>query len=107
MSLQGGPALMYYFYEDQDGETEPGASARWTLLWHTPWRGITASHSADFGWIPSIDDAYLLQSKTALTFPLYKGLIAEIRLEYDKSGIDVGNKGDYDTEWIFALGYQW
>jgi len=106
-SLQGGPALMYYQYLDRDWQTEPGASLRWTMVWHTPWRGIEASHSGELGWIFSISDAYLFQSKTALTFPLYKGLIAELRLEYDRSGVDVGENGDYDSEWILALGYQW
>ena len=98
---------MYYQYLDRDWQTEPGANLRWTMVWHTPWRGIEASHSGELGWIFSISDAYLFQSKTALTFPLYKGLIAELRLEYDRSGVDVGENGDYDSEWILALGYRW
>lgn len=106
-SLQGGPALMYYEYLGQDWQAEPGANLRWTMVWHTPWHGIEASHSGELGWIFSISDAYLFQSKTALTFPLYKGLIAELRLEYDRSGVEVGDNGDYDNEWILALGYRW
>jgi hypothetical protein len=106
-SLQGGPALMYYQYLDRDWQTEPGSSVRWTMVWQTPWHGIEASHSGELGWIFSISDAYLFQSKTALTFPLYQGLVAELRLEYDRSGVDVGENGDYDSEWILALGYRW
>jgi hypothetical protein len=106
-SLQGGPALMYYQYLDQGWQTEPGANLRWTMAWHTPWHGIKASHSGELGWIFSISDAYLFQSRTALTFPLYQGLVAELRLEYDRSGVDVGENGDHDIEWILALGYQW
>jgi putative salt-induced outer membrane protein YdiY len=107
LSLQGGPALMYYYYIDQDGQTEPGANLRWTAAWQTPWRGITASHSGEVGWVFSIADAYLFQSKTSLTFPLYQGLIAELRLQYDKSGVSVTNSGNHDLEWILALGYKW
>jgi hypothetical protein len=89
------------------GQTEPGANLRWTAAWQTPWRGITASHSGEVGWVFSIADAYLFQSKTSLTFPLYQGLIAELRLQYDKSGVNVTNSGNHDLEWILALGYKW
>lgn len=91
----------------QYGQTEPGANVRWTAAWQTPWRGITASHSGEVGWVFSISDAYLFQSKTSLTFPLYQGLIAELRLEYDKFGVNVSDSGDHDLEWILALGYKW
>jgi hypothetical protein len=107
LSVQGGPALMHYFYNDQDGQTEPGASVRWTTAWQTPWRGITASHSGEIGLIFSISDAYLLQTKTGLTFPLYNGLVAEPRLDYDKSGVNVAGQGNHDMEWVLSLGYAW
>jgi hypothetical protein len=107
LSLQGGPALMYYQYQDQDWQAEPGMNLRWTLVWHTPWRGVEASHSGELGWIFSISDAYLFQSRTGISFPLYKGLIAEMRLDYDRSGVEVGNNGDHDMEWVLALGYKW
>jgi hypothetical protein len=107
LSLQGGPALMYYFYNGQAGQTKPGANMRWTASWQTPWRGITASHSGEIGWIFSISDAYLFQTKSGFTFPLYKGLVAELRLEYDKSGVNVADNGSHDMEWVLSLGYQW
>jgi hypothetical protein len=107
LSMQGGPALMYYQYQKQDWQAEPGASLRWTMVWHTLWRGVEVSHSGELGWIFSIADAYLFQSKTGLSFPLYKGLIAEVRLDYDRSGVEVGNSGDHDLEWVLALGYKW
>ncbi len=107
LSLQGGPALMYYQYQDRGWQTEPGASLRWTVVWDTPWRGVEASHSGELGWIFSISDAYLFQSKTGISFPLYQGLVAEMRLDYDRTGVEVGNNGDYDMGWVLALGYKW
>ncbi len=107
LSLQGGPALMYYQYQDQGWQAEPGSSMRWTVVWHTPWRGIEASHSGELGWIFAVSDAYLLQSRTGITVPLYNRLVAEMRLQYDRSGVEVGNNGDYDLEWVLALGYKW
>ena len=107
LSIQGGPALMYFHYVGQGWQTEPGANVRWTALWQTPWRGIEVSHSAELGWIFAVSDGYLFQSKTGLTFPLYQGLVAELRLDYDKAGVDVGKNGDTDTEWVLALGYRW
>lgn len=107
LSLQGGPAYMYYNYNDQGWEAEPGGNVRWTAVWNTPWRGITAYHTGELGWIFSVADAYLFQSKTALTFPLYKGLVAELRLEYDRTGATSITGSDYQTEWVLALGYHW
>lgn len=107
LSVQGGPALMYFHYQGQGWQTEPGSTVRWTAVWQTPWRGIEASHSGELGWIFTISDGYLFQSKTGLTFPLYQGLVAEFRLEYDRAGVNVNNRGDSDTEWVLALGYRW
>lgn len=107
LSLQGSPALMYFEYQDLGWQTEPGAQFTWSAVWHTPWRGIELSHSGDFGWVFSISDGYLFQSSTGFTFPLYQGLVAELRLEYDRSGIEVGDDGDYSTELVLALGYKW
>ncbi|MCB1687984.1 MAG: DUF481 domain-containing protein [Halioglobus sp.] len=107
LSIQSGPALMYFYYQNKGWQTEPGGNVRWTAVWHTPWRGIDLSHSGDFGWVFSISDGYLFQSKSGITVPLYKGLIAEMRLDYDRSGVQVGDNGDYDLSWVLALGYKW
>ena len=107
ISLQAGPALMYYYFEDKDGQLEPGSSMMWTMTWQTHWHDVEVSHSGELGWVFAISDGYLFQSKTALTLPLYKGLVAELRLEYDRAGVSVGSNGDYDLEWVMALGYNW
>ena len=106
LTLQAGPGIAYYFYNGQDGKTEPVAGTKWTLVWHTPWHGIEASHTGEFSQILSIADAYLFQSETGLSFPLYKGLIAQLRLDHDRSGVTIGDNGKYNTEWVLALGYK-
>lgn len=107
LSLQGGPVEMYYYYNDRDPELEPGAAVQWTLAWQTPWRGIEVSHSGDLGGIFSISNGYLLQSKTAVTFPLYEGLVAEVRLDYKRSGLSALDGKKYDMDLVLGLGYKW
>ena len=107
LTVQAGPGIGYYYYNGQDGKTEPVAGTRWTLVWHTPWRGIEASHTGEFSQLFSSADAYLFQSETGLSFPLYRGLIAQLRLDYDRSGVAIGDNGKYNTEWVLALGYKW
>jgi putative salt-induced outer membrane protein YdiY len=107
LSLQGGPIEMYYYYDDHDPDLEPGAASQWSVAWQTPWRGIQVSHSGDLGWVFSIEDGYLFQSKTGLTFPLYKGLIAEVRLDYKRAGLSALDGKKYDMEWVLGLGYKW
>ena len=107
LSLQGGPALMYYYYQDKGWQTEPGSNVRWTAVWQTPWRGIYMTHSGELGRVFSISDGYLFQSRTGVTVPLYQGLVAELRLDYDRSGVKVGDNGNYDMEWVLGLGYHW
>ena len=65
------------------------------------------THSGELGWVFSISDGYLFQSKTGVTVPLYQGLVAELRLDYDRSGVKVGDNGNYDMEWVLGLGYHW
>ncbi|MEZ5571126.1 MAG: DUF481 domain-containing protein [Halioglobus sp.] len=107
LSVQGGPVAMYYFYDDQDGKTEPGGNLHWSTVWHTPWRGVEASHSGDLGWVFSVSDGYLFQTKTALTIPLYQGLIGEVRLDYDRTGLNADNGKKYDLAWVLGVGYKW
>jgi hypothetical protein len=107
LSLQGGPIEMYYYYNDQNPELEAGAAMQWTTAWQTPWRGIDVSHSGDLGWVLSISDGYLLQTKTGVTVPLYQGLIAEVRLDYKRTGLSALDGKKYDMEWILGLGYKW
>ncbi len=107
LSLQGGPIEMYYYYNDRDPQFEPSAAMQWTLSWQAPWRGVVLTHSGDLGWVFSIEDGYLFQSKTGLTFPLYQGLIAEVRLDYDRTGLSALDGKDYDMEWVLGLGYKW
>ena len=107
LSLQGGPVEMYYQFDEQGWATEPGANAHWALTWQTPWHGIQASHSGDLGWVFSIEEGYLIQTKTGLTFPLYGGLIGEIRVDYDLTGLSAIDGSKYDLEWILGVGYKW
>lgn len=107
LSLQGGPAEVYYFYGDHDGRFDAGAYMNWSAIWDTPWQGMQFSHRGELGWIFAIADAYHFQSKTGFSLPLYKGLIAELRLDYDRTGVQIDNNGNYDMEWVLALGYRW
>ncbi|MCB1690769.1 MAG: DUF481 domain-containing protein [Halioglobus sp.] len=107
LTLQGGPMGIYFQYEGRGWFTEPAAAMRTTMAWDTPWYGIKLSHSSEFGYVFDIDDGYILQTKSGLTFPLYEGLIAEVRLDYDRSGVNAIDGSDYDTEWVLGLGYTW
>lgn len=107
LSVQGGPAEMYYYYEEQGWATEAGGNTLWSVVWNTPWHGVKASHSGELTWIFSIEDGYLVQTKSGLTFPLYEGLIAEVRLDYDRSGLNAVDGSDYGIEWVLGLGYTW
>lgn len=107
LSIQGGPAELYYYYDDRGWAVEPGANTLWRATWNTPWHGIKASHSGQLTWVFSIEDGYLFQTKTGLTFPLYEGLIGEVRLDYDRSGLNAIDGKDYDIEWVLGLGYTW
>jgi putative salt-induced outer membrane protein YdiY len=117
LSIQGGPMEMRFYYNsngdnngntyNNDSATEPGGAVRWTADWKTPWRGITASHSGDLGWIFTLDNGYLFQSSSGLTFPLYAGLIAEVRLDYDRTGVAALDGSKYDFKWVLGLGYKW
>ncbi|MBK6740439.1 MAG: DUF481 domain-containing protein [Haliea sp.] len=107
LSVQGGPMEIHYVYSDQGSGTEPGGAWRWSMDWQTPWRGIKAFHSGDLGWIFAIDDGYLFQSKSGVTFPLYEGLIGEVRLDYDRTGVNAFEGSKKDIEWVLGLGYKW
>jgi hypothetical protein len=98
---------MYYYYEEQGWATEAGGNTLWSVVWNTPWHGVKASHSGELTWIFSIEDGYLVQTKSGLTFPLYEGLIAEVRLDYDRSGLNAVDGSDYGIEWVLGLGYTW
>jgi putative salt-induced outer membrane protein YdiY len=107
LTAQGGPMMVYFEYDERGWETEPAAALRGNMTWNTPWRGIKAHHSSEFGYVFAINDGYLFQSETGLTFPLYGGLIAQIRLDYDRSGVNAIDGSDYDIEWVLGLGYTW
>ncbi len=107
LTAQGGPMAIYFEYEEQDWSTEPAGGLRLTMTWDTPWRGIKTFHSSEFGYVFSIAGGYLFQSETGLTFPLYEGLIAQVRLDYDRSGVNTLDGSDYDIEWVLGLGYTW
>jgi len=109
LTLQGGPAYMYYKIKGRDWDENPGAQVQWSAVWNLPWRGMQLSHKGNFGWVFEYSDAYNLDSKTSLTYPLIEHLIAELSLEYDQTGVSstTDRSDKRDIEWTLSLGYAW
>jgi putative salt-induced outer membrane protein YdiY len=109
LSLQGGPAYMYYKIKGRDWDNNPGAQVQWSAVWDLPWRGVQLSHKGNFGWVFEYSDAYNLDSKTSLTYPLLEHLIAELSVEYDQTGVSstTDRSDKRNIEWTMSLGYAW
>jgi len=109
LTLQGGPTYVYYKIKGRDWDDNPGAQVQWSAVWNTPWRGVQLSHKGNFGWVFEYTDAYNLDSKTSLTYPLVERLIAELSVEYDQTGVSssTDRSDKRDIEWTVSLGYTW
>lgn len=109
LRLQGGPDVARFDLEDYGRGTEGGGNLQWRVDWKTAlWTlDLTVFHEGEYRWLFDDTDVSRLDTRTGVALPLVQGLIAEIRLDYDRVGLQVPGFDNTDQEWVFALGYKW
>ena len=107
-SLQTGPTVAYYLIENESWQTDPGWLIGWSANWKTPWP-FDITHSGQPALIFINSNSYKFESKTAISYPIYRGLLFELSLEADRIGVSKsGTGGDKDDiKWVMGLGYRW
>jgi hypothetical protein len=107
LRLQGGIDEYRFDLADYGRFTGEGGNLQWRLDWETGLWKLEFFHEGEFKWVLDDADVNRLDTKTGVTIPLIDRLIAELSLEYDRSGkTSSANKPD-DYEWVFKLGYRW
>jgi len=109
LRLQAGPSLARFDLDDYGRGTEEGGDLQWRLDWKTAlWAlDLVFFHEGEYRWLLGNTDVSRLESRTGIAVPLVQRLIAEIRLDYDRVGVQVPGVDNTDQEWVFALGYTW
>lgn len=107
--LQGGPQWGWFDLQSYGRFREWGGGIHWqahheTRLWKFD---ITLFHDGDFAWLLRDSDLNRLRTKSGIELPLLRGVIAEIRLDYDRTGVNLPEVDNTDIEWVFSLGYRW
>jgi len=108
LRLQAGPGEAYIDIEDYGrGYTELG-SIKWRADWKLNWRGSSLFHEGQYHWVLERRDVYQFDTSSGFTLPLLGGLVAELRLDYDRVGITPAERNEStDIEWVLGLGYRW
>lgn len=92
---------------DQSGKNlENAGSVRWRGDWKLPWKGMALFHEGEFSWVLDDNEINRLETRSGLSIPVTRAVIAELRLDYQRYGIDFEGQDD-DLEWVFSLGYRW
>jgi hypothetical protein len=109
LRLQGGPDLVRYDLQNYGRGSEEGGNLQWRVDWKTalPRLDLTLFHEGEYGWLFVDGDISRLDTRTGVSIPLIDRLIAEIRLDYDRVGLQLPGIDNTDQEWVFALGYTW
>jgi hypothetical protein len=107
--LQGGPDYGHFDIADLGREDEAGGNIQWridheTKLWNF---GVTLFHKGELSWLWLDRDLHNIETSSGIEVPLLYGLLAEIRLDYDRNGLNIPGTDNTDIEWVFALGYKW
>lgn len=107
--VQAGPDFGRFDLQQAGRVKEGGGNMQWRADHElTLWRwDITLFHRGEYGWLFRDSQYSRLETQSGVEIPLSFGVIAELRLDYDRSGIDPPNTDDTDTEWVLALGYKW
>ena len=107
--VQAGPDLGHFDLRDYGRLDEPGGNLQWRLDWKTGlWRlELELFHEAEYRWLLDDADLSYLETRSGLSIPLFEGLVAELRLDYDRVGFQIPGTHNTDSEWVFALGYRW
>jgi hypothetical protein len=107
--LQGGPDFGHFDIEDLGREDEPGGNVQWRIDHETRlWKfGVTLFHKGEFSWLWRDRNLHNVETSSGIEVPLLYGLLAEIRLDYDRNGLNIPGTDNTDVEWVFGLGYKW
>jgi len=107
--VQAGVDMVHYDLQDFGRGNEPGGDLQWRLDWKTNVLrfDLVLFHEAEYRWLFDDADVTHLDTRSGLSVPLAHGLVAEIRLDYDRVGEEIPGVEKTESEWVFALGYQW
>jgi len=107
--LQAGPDVVRFDLQDYGRGTEEGGNVQWRVDWKTGlWAlDLTLFHEAEYRWLFVDTDISHLDTRTGVSVPLIERLVAEIRLDYERVGLQLPGIDNTDEEWVFALGYKW
>ena len=107
LRLQGGIDAYRFDLAEYGRFHGEAGNLQWRVDWATGLWKLEFFHEGEFKWVLDEADVHRLDTKTGVTIPLIAQLIAELSLEYDRSGTNSpGTKPD-DYEWVMKLGYRW
>jgi len=107
--VQGGPEHGFFDIQGIGRGEESGGYLLWridhaTRLWKLD---MTLFHEGDYAWLFRDRDLSQLQTKSGIELPLARGVVAEMRVDYDHIGVNIPGTDNTDIEWVFAVGYKW
>jgi hypothetical protein len=107
--VQAGPDFGYFDIQNYGRLKENGGNLQWRIDYERSlWKfDIKLFHEGEFAWIFRDTDLNRLDTKSGIELPLLYGILAELRLEYDRIGVSLPEVDNTDIEWVFALGYKW
>jgi hypothetical protein len=107
--FQGGPDIGRFDVQGLGRAKENGGNLQWRLEQELDVWKLKAKlfHDGEHGWIFRDTDLYRLDTRSGIEVPLLYGILAELRLEYSRTGVNVPGIDNTDIEWVFALGYKW
>jgi len=109
LQLQGGPDTGKFDLQGYGRVRESGGNLVWRVdhdlkLWKLD---LTLFHEGEFSWLLRDSDLSSLDTQSGLELPLLNGIVAEVRLDYDRIGVNLPEVDNTDIEWVFSLGYKW
>ncbi len=107
LRLQAGPGVAHLDISEAGRFFKEIGDLKWSGTWDTGLWKMALFHRGDFIWALDDFQTFKLQSKSGVTIPLIDRLIAELRLDYDRSSAVSNAVENTDIEWVLALGYRW
>jgi hypothetical protein len=109
LKLQGGPDWGWFDLQGYGRFRETGGNVSWRVdhdlqLWKLD---LTLFHEGEFSWLLRDSDLNRIDTQTGMELPLLYGIIAEIRVDYERTGVSLPEVDNTDVEWVFSLGYKW
>jgi len=108
--IQAGPDRGRFELQEQGRARETGGNVQWRVNHDARFRklDLTLFHEGELAWVLRDSDLNRINTRTGLRVPLLlDGLIAEARLDYDRTAVNIPDIDDFDVEWVFSVGYRW